>query len=631
MCGIVGLFQHQWTSSMQESLNYGIDQLKNRGPDDRGLNLFTSASGLLGLGHTRLSVIDLSAGGHQPMIDDDQRFAIVFNGEIYNYKELRDELTKEGLEFNSDSDTEVLLRAWGFWGESCIKRLVGMFAFAVFDSKLDTLTLVRDAFGIKPLFYSSEDGHLSFGSEIKAVLPLIAQETKLNIETAYSYLLHGMYDNNNCTFFENVAQLRPGHIAKINLSDTSNIQLVQWWKPSVKLNSNLSFNEAADRLRDLFLESVRLHLRSDVPFCVNLSGGVDSSAIACAIRHIYPDIPIDTVSYVARGSAEDEEKWIDIVNKTINARSHKITLTGGDFTSDLDDMIVAQGEPFVSSSVYASYMVFQQVRSKGFVVSLDGQGADEMLAGYDGYPHGLIDSLSKKYKFPTIIKFVLAWLKWPNRSKISALKYLAKNIKNKTIWKFLYRLNGRDLKPKWLNDEKNYQKDGHQVINEQLFLEEREVTGRTLMGVLRTAMTKSGLPALLRHGDRNSMRWSVESRVPFLTTKIAEFCLGLPEEYLLSHEGETKCVFKAAMRGIVPDEILDRKDKIGFKTPEYSWVLERKEVIREWIEYSHKIDMINGDEFIREIEGVLSGTKGYSALTWRMINFCRWAMLHSLK
>jgi len=127
------------------------------------------------------------------------------------------------------------------------------------------------------------------------------------------------------------------------------------------------------------------------------------------------------------------------------------------------------------------------------------------------------------------------------------------------------------------------------------------------------------------------MRWSVESRVPFLTTELAEFCLGLPEEYLLSHEGETKCVFKAAMRGIVPDEILDRKDKIGFKTPEYSWVLERKEVIREWIEYSHKIDMINGDEFIREIEGVLSGTKGYSALTWRMINFCRWAMLHSLK
>jgi asparagine synthase (glutamine-hydrolysing) len=631
MCGIVGVFSDHWTPALQDSLSYGLDQLKDRGPDDSGLDLFTSSFGSLGLGHARLSIIDLSVGGHQPMITDDQRFAIVFNGEIYNYKELREELSREGLEFTTDSDTEVLLKAWSFWGELSISRLVGMFAFVVFDSKLDTLTLVRDAFGIKPLFYSNEDGRLSFGSEIRAVLPLITQEPKLDRQTAYSYLVHGAYDNVTATFFENVNQLSPGHIAKINLSDTSAVHLSKWWTPCVKLNSMLPFDAAADRLRNLFLESVRLHLRSDVPLCVNLSGGVDSSSIACAVRHIYPDIPINTVSFVARGSAEDEEVWIDIVNKHIGATSHKITLSGGDLSRDLDDMIIAQGEPFVSSSVYAGYMVFQQVRSKGFVVSLDGQGADEMLAGYDGYPHGLIDSMLKKYEFFAIIKFIIAWSKWPNRSKIGALKYVAKNIKNKTIWKLLYLLNGRDLKPRWLNDQRKYQKDESQVINDQLFVQEREVSGRTLMGVLRTAMTKFGLPALLRHSDRNSMRWSVESRVPFLTTELAEFCLGLPEEYLVSLEGETKCIFKAAMRGIVPDEILDRRDKVGFKTPEYSWVMEQKEVIREWMEYSHEIDIINGGEFIHEIEEVFTGVKPYSAGTWRMINFCRWAMLHNLK
>jgi len=275
--------------------------------------------------------------------------------------------------------------------------------------------------------------------------------------------------------------------------------------------------------------------------------------------------------------------------------------------------------------------VFHQVRSKGFVVSLDGQGADEMLAGYDGYPHGLIDSMLKKYEFFAIIKFIIAWSKWPNRSKIGALKYVVKNIKNKTIWKLLYLLNGRDVKPKWLNDQKKYQIDESQLINDQLFAQEREVSGRTLMGVLRTAMTKYGLPGLLRHSDRNSMRWSVESRVPFLTTELAEFCLGLPEEYLVSREGETKCIFKAAMRGIVPDEILDRRDKVGFKTPEFSWVMEQKEIIREWMEYSHEIDIINGNEFIQEIEEVFAGVKPYRADTWRMINFCRWAMLHNLK
>lgn len=631
MCGIIGVFSEQWTPALQDRLSYGLNQLKDRGPDDTGLDLFTLSFGTLGLGHTRLSIIDLSQGGHQPMITEDQRFAIVFNGEIYNYKELREELIKEGLNFTTDSDTEVLLKAWSFWGELSINRLVGMFAFAVFDSKLDTLTLVRDAFGIKPLFYSNEDGRLSFGSEIRAVLPLITHEPKLDRQTAYSYLVHGAYDNVKATFFENINQLLPGNIAKIHLSDISTVHLSKWWTPCVKLNSMLSFNAAADRLKNLFLDSVRLHLRSDVPLCINLSGGIDSSSIACAVRHIYPDIEINTVSFVARGSAENEEAWIDLVNDHIGAKSHKIMLTGGDLSRDLDDMIIAQGEPFVSSSVYAGYMVFKQIKSKGFVVSLDGQGADEMLAGYDGYPHGLIHSMYKKYKFLAIFKFIIAWSKWPNRSLFGALKYLAKNINNKTIWRLLYLLHGRDINPRWLNDQRMFRKEESQAINDQQFLEERKVLGRTLMGVLRTAMTKYGLPGLLRHSDRNSMRWSVESRVPFLTTELAEFCLGLPEEYLLSLEGETKCIFRAAMRGIVPDEILDRRDKIGFKTPEYSWIMEQKEVIREWVEYSHEIDIINGSEFIHEIEEVFTGVKPYSALTWRMINFCRWAMLHNLK
>ena len=631
MCGIIGIFAKQWSSAIQSSLNCGLDQLRDRGPDDRGLEIFSSVSGDLGMGHTRLSIIDLSEGGHQPMVDDSNGFTIVFNGEIYNYLELRDELKIEGFEFATNSDTEVLLKAWIHWGEACIGRLVGMFAFAVFDSKSDTLTLVRDAFGIKPLFYSNSDGRLSFASEIRAILPLLDHKPIMDRQTAYSYLIHGSYDNLTSTFFENVSQLQPGYVAKISLSDPSDILLKQWWSPSIKQNSKLSFDDAAAELRELFLNSVKLHLRSDVPLCVNLSGGIDSSAIACAIAHLHPGIPINTVSFVARGAADNEEVWIDIVNKHIDASPHKVLLSGTDLTRDLDDLLIAQGEPFVSASVYASYMVFQHVKSLGFVVSLDGQGADEMLGGYDGYPHGVINSMAQNYNFLGIINFIIAWSKWPERTKSGAIKALIHNTKNIFVWKLAYLLAGRHLEPKWLNSKCTYAKDKFENIDNQSFQREREFSGRTLVGVLRSALTKKGLRGLLRHGDRNSMRWSVENRVPFLTTELAEFCLGLPEEYLVSRQGETKRIFRAAMRGIVPDEILDRRDKIGFKTPELSWVMSEKNNILKWIEYSREIELLESDEFIREIKAVLSGVKAYSPLTWRMISFCRWAMVHNLK
>lgn len=631
MCGIVGVFSDKWDSTIQDGLSKGLDRLKNRGPDDVGLDIFDSKSGSLGLGHTRLSIIDLSEGGHQPMIDKDQRFAIVFNGEIYNYRELRQELIQYGQVFLTDSDTEVLLKAWIVWGENCISRLVGMFAFAVFDSQEDTLTLVRDAFGIKPLFYSNFTGRVCFASEIRAISCLTEDELAMDQQTAYSYLIHGAYDNSVSTFFENVSHLSPGHMARIKLDNTSEIKLTQWWKPSVKQRSNLSFKEAADELRDLFLKSVKLHLRSDVPLCINLSGGIDSSSIACAVRYLDKDMPINTVSFVSRGSAEDEEVWIDIVNKHIDAKAHKVVLSGGDLSRDIDDMMLAQGEPFVSSSVYAGYMVFKQVKNSGFVVSLDGQGADEMFAGYDGYPHGVVSSMVNNNNFLGVVRFLSAWSKWPGRSKFGALKYVSKNIHSHLLRNLLYFLVGRDLKPNWLSVEFIPDLDRVQVMTDQLFMDERAVSGRTLMGVLRAALTKSGLPGLLRHSDRNSMRWSVESRVPFLTTELAEFALGLPEEYLISHNGETKSIFREAMRGVVPDAILDRRDKIGFKTPELSWIMAESSAVRTWIEYSREIRMLDGEAFILEVESVLQGHKPYNAGVWRMISFCRWAMLHNLK
>ena len=629
MCGLLGLYSTRWSASLRDTFNEGIEKLAHRGPNDKGVELYSSINGSLAMGHTRLSIIDLSDAGHQPMRYDN--YAIVFNGEIYNHQELRKELENEGIGFDSETDTEVLLKCWHLWGEACISRLVGMFSFAVYDLTTNKLTLVRDAFGIKPLFYAVEEDRLVFGSEICAIVPLLKNEAKIDIGTAYRYLVNGEYDNSSSTFFQNIRQLEPGHVASYDLGEKLNIEIKKWWTPSIKNTHKLSFEEATIRLRELFLKSVKLHLRSDVPLCVNLSGGIDSSSIACAVRYIYPDMSIDTISFVADNPAFNEEHWIDKVNRHINANAHKIKLKGVDLLAHFDDLIVSQGEPFVSSSVYANYEVFKQARRKGFTVSLEGQGADEMLAGYDGYPNAVTHSLYQKRDFLSIIRFASSWVSWPGRSKIGFLKYLVKNTNNSIILAILFNLSGRTRKPNWLNIGDNWHEMYLKNSNDSIFKEEREIPGRTLMGVLRTALTVKGLPALLRHSDRNSMAWSVESRVPFLTTELVEFCLGLPEEYLVSIKGETKCVFRAAMRGIVPDEILDRKDKIGFSTPEYDWIMANKKSIREWMNYAHKIDCLNGKEFISQIDKVLSGRAPYKPIIWRMINFCRWANLYGLQ
>ena len=602
MCGIVGTYSTNWSSVDKEGLENSLILLKNRGPNDKGLDIFDLKNGSLGFGHTRFSIIDLSEAGHQPMSDQEGRFNIIFNGEIYNYRELREELIQNGIIFFTDSDTEVLLKSWIFWGEECINRLTGMFAFAIFDSLDESIVLVRDAFGIKPLFYSNSTNQFSFASEIRAISNLFDKNPEIDIETSYSYLIHGSYDNLESTFFKNISQLAPGHIANIKLSDPSKIEIKRWWNPSIELNSQLSFDEAAAKLRDIFLKNIKLHLRSDVPLCVNLSGGIDSSSIACAIRHIDKDVAINTVSFVSPGSVDDEEHWIDIVNEHINALPHKISLDSEGLSNDIDDMFISQGEPFVSSSVYASYSIFRAVKESGFTVSLDGQGADEMLAGYDGYPYGVIASMSSKKNYFGILKFLMAWKKWPGRSYFAAIKSLSNNLSNFFIMRILYFLSGRDIKPNWMkasfipNLKKMHRK------STKILTEEHEIPRRSLMGVLRAALTSKGLPGLLRHGDRNSMRWSIESRVPFLTTELAEFVLGLPEEYLISSNGESKSIFRQAMRGVVPDAILDRRDKIGFKTPEYDWIMSEKDSVRGWIEYSNQIKMLNGKKFIDEIE-----------------------------
>jgi asparagine synthase (glutamine-hydrolysing) len=626
VCGIVGGW---WPGSRDERsthLQAGIDSLAHRGPDDRGAVTMSIGGGSLALGHTRLSVIDLSAAGHQPMLAADGRYSISYNGEIYNYRELRTELRALGHDFASDSDTEVLLTAWRAWGVACLPRLCGMFAFAVVDTERERLTCVRDAFGIKPLYYHASRDGLVFASEISALLKLMRETPRLDHQRAYEYLVYGRYDTGRSSFFEGIHHLQPGHTLSVELAGGGRSEESRWWSPGTdESGDGVAFAEASTGLRERFLRSVRLHLRSDVPLGAAVSGGIDSSAVACAMRWVEPDIPISTFSFVARGTTVDEEPWVDLVNEHIGAVAHKIVISPGELARDLDDMIRAQGEPFGSTSIYAQYRVYRAAKDHGITVTLDGQGADELLAGYHGYPAARMESLVRRGRLTDLLRFMEAWARFPGRSRTQAALNLASLFVPEAWRARAYRALGRSPEPAWLDADRLREAGVH--VGPPAPVPSGRDSGRSLAIALRHAMSGDGLAALLRHGDRNAMRWSIESRVPFLTTELAEFALGLPERYLVSEGGQTKHLFRHAMRGIVPDAILDRRDKIGFQTPEVAWLRLLGDDLLEWVESAEELPFLRAARCRDEVRRLVDGRTSLSGPVWRLLNYCRWWQL----
>ena len=625
MCGIIGIYAKESDLRNVSKLEIALEKLRHRGPNSQSLEVTEIDNATIVLGHARLSVIDLTSEAGQPMTTLDGRYSIVFNGEIYNHLELRGLLKNAGYLFKTHSDTEVLLAAWAKWGEACLDRLIGMFAFTILDHKIKTLTFIRDCFGIKPLFICKKESYLYFASELQALIALRGCGARINMQRSYDYLAHGDYDSNEETFVDGVTQLPPGCIQVLNIVTGSLSLPRHWWKPSAVQSSTLTFKQASTRLRELFLENIRLHLRSDVPLGAALSGGIDSSAVVCAIRYLEPNLPINTFSYIANNPALSEERWVDLVNQRVGAKAHKVTTESHDLLDDLDDMIVSQGEPFASTSIYAQYRVFQLAKKNGVTVTLDGQGADELLGGYSGYPGKRIRSLLAEGNFNGASKFLGSWSQWPGRSMAHAVKLTGAEFLTGSLYQHARDLFSGTNTKEWIKD--NVLTDGgvNLIRSQQAILSAPK--NRSLMCALIDASTKNGLPALLRHADRNSMRFSIESRVPFLTKNLAEFVFALPEEYLVSNKGETKSLFRASMRGIVPDEILDRRDKVGFTTPEFEWLKDFRQLDPAWLIDEPELSFMRHDIIREKINQVLLGNAPYSSQVWRWINYYRWYQL----
>jgi asparagine synthase (glutamine-hydrolysing) len=627
LCGILGYFSDINSQISSAKFNESLYLLQHRGPDDQGYKYIDHQNWRGFIGQTRLSIIDLSENGHQPFESEDGRFSLVYNGEIYNYIELKDELFSLGHKFRSKSDTEVLLHAWMEWGESSLSKLVGMFSFAILDAHYGTLHCARDPFGIKPLFVKYSNNQFIFASELDAISKLDGQPLVINHKSANEFLLNGSYDRDNSTFIEGINQILPGHVLKMELGmEDLSIKIARWWQPEVVEVSNLSFKDAAIQLRELFLNSVKLHMRSDVKIASALSGGVDSSAILCALRKLEPDADIYSFSYVSSEEETSEEKWIDKINMHVSAQPNKIYISKDVMFQELDDLIAAQGEPFGSTSIYAQYKVFESAKKSGIKVVLDGQGADEIFAGYHGYQNSRIDTLMDQKKYLELFSFLYYWGKYPGRPKSLTYQYAISKTLTPRSKRFILQFRSKVNHPDWLvsaGDRIDYA--DNDILDIDVFLRRR--VSRQLLSDL----TSTSIPALLRHADRNSMHWSVESRVPFLNSEIVNFALSLPENYLISGKGETKSVLRAALVGIVPDEVLFRKDKIGFQTPEISLLRNSRflSVIKDF-DYGNGV-LLDKKSTIEFASKFVNGHNSDARSFWRIYNLIRWCQLSGVR
>ncbi|MDV7340826.1 asparagine synthase (glutamine-hydrolyzing) [Terasakiella sp. A23] len=636
MCGIAGLLLPQGITVDPADLTLFSEKQHHRGPDDYGFLGWQQGNHPIEISrnvqqvaekanvafvHRRLTIIDETEGGWQPMKSQCGGYALCFNGEIYNYLELKKELKGQGVSFKSQSDTEVLLNALIHWGvEKTLPRLTGMFAFSFLNSNEQTVTLARDPFGIKPMSYVAYQNGIAFASELTTLLALNSFKRTINAQALYNYLRFGFTDMGAKTLFDGVSHLQPAHYAVVDLNNIA-INPRRYWAPTIQKTTDISYQEATSHLRDLFMDTVNLHLRSDVPVGAALSGGVDSSAVVMAMRQLKgDDLNLHTFSFIAPGEAMDEESWADIVGQSVGATMHKVQSNGQELINDLDHIIERQGEPFGTTSIYAQYRVFGLARSKNVPVTLDGQGADEILAGYVPFIAARLATMLKRgeiLRAKAVLNNALATSGSKSGVILRAMRFLLPGVLQ-TLGR---RMVGEKLVPDWMNASWF---EGRNVSLKAL---QKPIQGDVLRHELKESLVTRVLPSLLRYEDRNSMAHSIESRVPFLTTKIVDFLYSLPEDYLIDDQGRTKAVFRDAMRDIVPDSILGRRDKIGFATPEETWMGQAK----PWLEDVLASDRVKELPFLQqsvfqaEIQAVQRGDKALSGEVWRWINLVRWA------
>jgi asparagine synthase (glutamine-hydrolysing) len=555
MCGFAGVIDFE-ASVDRDQLEWMSELIAHRGPDDYG----TYTEPGVALSARRLAIIDLSSAGRQPFVDEHKRYRLLFNGELYNYVELRRELQAKGHSFRTQTDTEVVLASFIEWGDSCVKRFNGMWALVIWDSLEHRLFCSRDRFGEKPLYYRLNGARLTVASELKA-FRADTGELRLNPRIARDYLAHGLVDHGPETFFEGINQLRPAHSMSFH---QEGLRVTRYWS----LEPQDPPCEPVQALRDLLLDSIRLRLRSDVPLGTCLSGGLDSSAIASGAVHLLSggitttaaDNRFRTFTAYFDDPRLDERPYAETVIRSIDAEGHFVSYSDGDLLNVLPTIIEAQDEPFRSTTVTAQWYVMHAARAEGMKVMLDGQGGDELFAGYLGYLGYFFASLLLEGRLKTLAAEVIAQRRVRGLRPAQIVAALARPFVPPSLaWQVRAGLNGaRGLLGPALRRQAFAAPSTQSAFRDRF--------RRQLHLVITTR-----LPELLHYEDRNSMAHSIEARVPFLDHRLAELTFSLAADHII-RGGNTKMILREALADLLPESIRTRTSKLGFDTPEQAWL-----------------------------------------------------------
>ena len=609
MCGIAGFVGFRNDKLIKQISN----ELLHRGPDGEGYYIDDNVTLL----NRRLAIIDRK-GGDQPIVNEDKSMVVVYNGEIYNFQELREKLESYGHQFKTKSDTEVIVHGYEQWGDSCFDKFNGMFAIALYDIKNKVLILARDHFGIKPLYYvllsmPGKKRGIIFSSELKPLINSGLVKKQPNDKVIYRYLRYRLHDDQKETFFSNIFKLMPGETMAFR---NSGFEIKQYssLRPTLTKNATAGKFSSADieKFKMKLQQAVRMRLISEVPVGTCLSGGLDSSAVVSIVNKLLKEKVSEassvgkkqnTFSAVFPGGTNDEEKYIDLVLDTqeLKISSHKIIPKPEKFFEELCDFVRTQEEPTISTGPYAQYKVMEEAH-KCVTVLLDGQGSDEMMAGYLPYYFTYLKQLKKQGKYRDLLLEAL-------NSKDVILNYL----KNKL--KVLLGLM-QPVEMEKMLDEKflaEYKNEKFNPVDDNLKL-------RLIEDIFHNS-----LPSLLRYEDKNSMHFSIEGRVPFLDFNLLKYLFSLSDEAVIKN-GWNKYILRQSLESLLPEQILKRRNKIGFTTPEYQWFMRMKNKIYSvFLSQSFaKRKYFNQAEVLKFFQKFIEGKNDDTMVFWRFLNVELW-------
>lgn len=618
MCGIAGIINFDNAPPGKELIRRMTDNLRHRGPDGEGFYFDTQVA----FGHRRLAIIDLSENGKQPMKNEEGSIWMVFNGEIYNYKELKKDLINKGHEFKSETDCEIVIHAYEEYGTKCVCKFNGMWAFAIWDERNQKIFASRDRFGIKPFYYYLDKNRFLFASEIKALLTDKAIKRSPNDKVIFTYLAyedHDYIDYNEETFFLGIKRLPPAH--SIVVDTFGKVEISRFWDLDPSVNQNhISDNEASSRFYELFRDSVNLRLQSDVPVGTCLSGGIDSSSITVMINKLIIENSYTCTSVIGDrqktfsacfdDATYDESEYIKAVVDATRVDGNIVFPKGEDLFPQFERFMWHQEEPVFSATFWAEWQVMKLAKQRGVTVVLNGQGADEILAGYYIYFKAYFKDLLRNMKLIKLMREINHYSKYYGYSR----EYILRNLMND----LLLKRNAYQY-PLWLNKD-FVRSSGNGVVEEKIKYKDY------FRQCLYHFLTLERLPALLRFLDKSSMAFSVEARLPFLDYRLVEFCFSLPPEQKL-REGRRKIVLMNAFSDSLPERVINRTQKVGFVTPEAKWL---KTVCR-----NNVLEIINSASFRNRVyfdaarikehyNRFLSGEFNSTRSIWRYINLELW-------